>query len=1226
MSEYKNSMMATREKEKRENEIINYEIANSFDEAKRQISEIEEYRSLERELSKKLYDGLIPLLENLYDDPERFIYEIMQNADDCRYEKNLEPSVEFVLDNNQMTVKYNEKGFTPQNIMAITGIAESTKNKKTFDYARKFEERQVDGEQNINYTEIGEKGIGFKSLFRACDTVTIKSGFYSFRIEKELPTIPKWENSNKKQIGTSIILRFKEEGYSEKLFKKLKEKYCLKNKMELLNSNLILFLKQIKKVSITKGNEKFTILCKVIENKGTMKKISVSVKKNEECPVEVQCWQYEKIIEFSEYETKSRYGDNRNEKIIHKIIVLAPIDIEEYKEGLLYSFFPTNVTLTAPLIIHAPFRLGTSREGIIYDSNNLWDMRIKDELENPQLWQKIYSGLRDNLENDMDVIKYIPLKNVLKHNILEINIIDVIKTYNILKGANGIYINFNQAYLPEKIFYELFNCDSTAKYCFQNKYELQEKELLDEYYLGYKGKLRHYDLDMLDIEIGFFEEYLKFINIENSNIDENNEIHKFIKNTLYQTNKIKPKLNKLPIFPKVVGDGYSVFSYYKDSDKWFISKSISSGKYNFLDTKFMGNDTFKRLTGICIEELKRETETKVIVQSIEDELKKNNWNEFWLNAKDLWDLWQTEIEKMPQKQILSNYVLPEDLDTDNIFRDMEIVDVLPQLPKDYFGDINRFIIFMNNLGIRKRIEVDSSEFDSVSQKLLESINNYYMSLSVSSYYRIRDPKYIMYCKQVDKLCEEVFKRKHHEFIEACQNKSHIKDMIPVKMNDGYYKMHYDSDNWIWYRFYIECNDISQQKKIIESWGGCVVFIGDKYSSKYLESIGIKHISAVGKYVNEEHFSIERVEILKEILKENEYQEFCLNLFNFWRLKLNDKKMNVDKKNKLNSVILFCASELEKDGLNQIKNTDVNISLSELKLYEVANSINKLIQNKNSKIKINIVEIEKDSEVIKFTKMDEENSYYMNEFTEMVYFNNDYEKIKSITDYAYFANLDDKIDYISTHKFIIINSKYNNLEDIYKVICKFLYERFNISKEKIDKTQKTKFINFDRISIEKKDKNIEKTDFHESIKFFSEKLTTHFKMDNEQVKKIPVEPFSINNKYFIGYSKSCPMCNSKIHTELSGFRIFRRKVSNFRLILLCCQNCKNVLDYAKNIELKINGKEIEEVELNNLVNTGTKLTVTVELENVNGKTELIPYEFNLSVAHSALLIALNKDII
>lgn len=95
--------------------------------------------------------------DGLYSNHIRFFYELVQNVDDCDYDnvEDCKLDIEFRYEKEpaQIIFTYNEKGFTPENVFAITGIAEKSKN------------------VSKDKTEIGEKGIGFKSVFGIADKV-----------------------------------------------------------------------------------------------------------------------------------------------------------------------------------------------------------------------------------------------------------------------------------------------------------------------------------------------------------------------------------------------------------------------------------------------------------------------------------------------------------------------------------------------------------------------------------------------------------------------------------------------------------------------------------------------------------------------------------------------------------------------------------------------------------------------------------------------------------------------------------------------------------------------------------------------------------------------------------------------------------------------------------------------------------------------------------------------
>ncbi|KAJ3567402.1 hypothetical protein NPX13_g6776 [Xylaria arbuscula] len=108
--------------------------------------------------------SVITLSKNLYTSSARFVFEMLQNADDNSYSRararHEEPYVAFNVSPRYITVECNEDGFTRKNLSAICSIGKSSKM----------------GVQGY----IGEKGIGFKSVFMAAYKVHIQSENFSF--------------------------------------------------------------------------------------------------------------------------------------------------------------------------------------------------------------------------------------------------------------------------------------------------------------------------------------------------------------------------------------------------------------------------------------------------------------------------------------------------------------------------------------------------------------------------------------------------------------------------------------------------------------------------------------------------------------------------------------------------------------------------------------------------------------------------------------------------------------------------------------------------------------------------------------------------------------------------------------------------------------------------------------------------------------------------------------
>ncbi|KAL2683262.1 hypothetical protein Neosp_007730 [[Neocosmospora] mangrovei] len=124
------------------------------------------------------------LAKQIYGSGARFVFELVQNAEDNVFNKaaasNVPPFISFKIHPNHIIVDCNEDGFTEPDLEAICAVGESTKS--------------------ASHGYIGAKGIGFKSVFIAASRVHIQSGHFSFefRHKKTDPGIgmvrPIWVN------------------------------------------------------------------------------------------------------------------------------------------------------------------------------------------------------------------------------------------------------------------------------------------------------------------------------------------------------------------------------------------------------------------------------------------------------------------------------------------------------------------------------------------------------------------------------------------------------------------------------------------------------------------------------------------------------------------------------------------------------------------------------------------------------------------------------------------------------------------------------------------------------------------------------------------------------------------------------------------------------------------------------------------------------------------------
>ncbi|GAB1315628.1 hypothetical protein MFIFM68171_05838 [Madurella fahalii] len=207
----------------------------TVDQARNHIRDIRTEKGLEgpQYNLRDMHAALDLLSEALYQKSTHFILELIQNADDNSY-RHSSPSVDIRYKDRLLLFSCNEVGFSRGDVDAICRIGRSTK-------ARRY--------QASGY--IGEKGIGFKSVFRVSDIVWIKSGNYSFKFDKSQTLgmiAPIWAefpcDMKVKPDHTNILLRLADSYNEDELIREIKS----------LDPRLLLFLRKLKEVRVSISN------------------------------------------------------------------------------------------------------------------------------------------------------------------------------------------------------------------------------------------------------------------------------------------------------------------------------------------------------------------------------------------------------------------------------------------------------------------------------------------------------------------------------------------------------------------------------------------------------------------------------------------------------------------------------------------------------------------------------------------------------------------------------------------------------------------------------------------------------------------------------------------------------------------------------------------------------------------------------------------------------------
>ena len=186
----------------------------------------EEAQAAAEGLRKDLSNALRLLSDDLYSTATHFVLELIQNADDNTYAQGIEPQIRISLTSKELTIWNNEQGFQPDNVKALCSAGQSTKAKKA--------------------GFIGEKGIGFKSVFQVSDTPEIHSNGFHFRFDMSDPEkhlgyiVPHWVAPTEAlpADGTTIVLPAKNgQEFSASVLSEL-------------DSRLLLFLRKLRQIEL----------------------------------------------------------------------------------------------------------------------------------------------------------------------------------------------------------------------------------------------------------------------------------------------------------------------------------------------------------------------------------------------------------------------------------------------------------------------------------------------------------------------------------------------------------------------------------------------------------------------------------------------------------------------------------------------------------------------------------------------------------------------------------------------------------------------------------------------------------------------------------------------------------------------------------------------------------------------------------------------------------------
>ncbi|MGI9251886.1 MAG: sacsin N-terminal ATP-binding-like domain-containing protein [Pseudohongiellaceae bacterium] len=327
-------------------------------------------------LRKDLQNALEVISKDIYSDDSHFIYELIQNAQDNKYDSNITPTLKFIFLDDDPTrtegakgclcIINNEQGFRFEDVKDICSIGESAKRMRK--------------EEGL----IGEKGLGFKSVFKITSSPHIYSNGFQFYFKEDDPDVglgyivPYWcdevPNVIEKylQKNTCILLPIKN-GKQDDIREMLMEH----------KGEVMLFLGKLQKLEIEIPNQNYSASFTKREDSGNVIVISNTINGEAE--------NQRFIIESKLAEVPKNMSEKKREGVESRTISIA-YPSATYDSISVFGYLPTKMVSGLPFIINADFLLTTNREAINDSEWNQWLINELSGLAVTSLVEQITTG------------------------------------------------------------------------------------------------------------------------------------------------------------------------------------------------------------------------------------------------------------------------------------------------------------------------------------------------------------------------------------------------------------------------------------------------------------------------------------------------------------------------------------------------------------------------------------------------------------------------------------------------------------------------------------------------------------------------------------------------------------------------------------------------------------------------------------------------------------------
>lgn len=481
------------------------------------------------------------LSNNLYSEESHFIYELIQNAQDNQYNSDEIASLDFYIFDEGILTKNNEIGFSEINIKALCDFNDSSKSK------------------NKELGFIGEKGIGFKSVFSITDKPAIHSNGYKFYFKDGEYIEPYWIESFdnypeqfKNEHTTNIYLPYS---------KTFSNQADIEKKLNDIEPILILFLNKLRIINISNNDIlQFSVSKEILPNN------LISIKSNYK---EYKFKVFNKVINCLD-----TIIEEKRENVTKRELFLA-FPLQEIEDTRIFSFLPTEIETGLPFLIQADFLLNASRSEIV--KMNHWNLWILDE---------IVEFFVEEFEKLREIDKYHYLKYLNKEKSTNTFIDKYYQQILEKLQEKDLFLTTDETFVKSSNITILEDFDFMFEYLKDIKYTNQNKErysyLNNEFYIP-EHIIRNWKITKIDKK-----EFLRIIGNCNKffaqKFENNNllleKLLEYVKNITLD----ESVLNELPIIP--IDDENGIIKFYSYSE--LLNKEI----FFYLDEDGILNNIF----------------------------------------------------------------------------------------------------------------------------------------------------------------------------------------------------------------------------------------------------------------------------------------------------------------------------------------------------------------------------------------------------------------------------------------------------------------------------------------------------------------------------------------------------------------------------------------------------------------------------------------------------------